>query len=204
MKRTATRTRLARQPATRSAPVRAPASTSKSARPPALIKKDIEGGPLSRELVSIQIVRLADFIERSGKIAFARSTGFSDFEWRVFIWVCETPPVSINELSALVHRGAAQVSRTVQKLVAAGLLHRANRAGGPTVSITPTRLGLTLYGPLVTLARERNAEIIEGLRADELKTLEKCVTVMIRNALALLTRNQQGLSSAAQTSRPPR
>ena len=192
MTRSTTGNKLARRPATRSAPARPRAARNRAVRPPALIKKDIEGGPLSRELVSIQIVRLADFIERSGKIAFARSTGFSDFEWRVFIWVCETPPVSINELSALVHRGAAQVSRTVQKLVAAGLLHRANRAGGPTVSITPTRLGLTLYGPLVALARERNAEIIEGLSAEELQTLEKCVALMTRNAVALLVRNQQG------------
>jgi len=161
-------------------------------RAPTLIKKDIEGGPLSRELVSIQVVRLADFIERSGRLAYSRRTGFSDFEWRVFIWVCETPPVSINELSALVHRGAAQVSRTTQKLVAAGLLHRANRAGGPTVSITPTRLGLTLYRPLVSLARERDSEIVAGLSAEELRVLEKCVAQMSRNAVAMLAREQKG------------
>jgi DNA-binding MarR family transcriptional regulator len=155
-----------------------------------LIRKDIEGGPLSRELVSIQFVRLADFIERSGKLAFGRHTGFSDFEWRVFIWACETPPVSINELSALVHRGAAQVSRTVQKLVAAGLLHRANTAGGPTVAITPTLKGLTLYKPLVVLARERNAQIVAGLTAAELRVLEKCVARMIQNALAMLERER--------------
>jgi DNA-binding MarR family transcriptional regulator len=165
---------------------------TKTATEPPLIRKDIEGGPLSRELVSIQIVRLADFIERSGRLAYSRRTGFSDFEWRVFIWVCETPPVSINELSALVHRNAAQVSRTVQKLVAARLLHRANRASGPTVSITPTRLGLTLYAPLVALARERDTEIVAGLSAEELRILEKCIARMSRNAVAILAREQQG------------
>jgi len=165
---------------------------SREVREPPLIKKDIEGGPLSRELVSIQVVRLADFIERSGRLAYSRRTGFSDFEWRVFIWVCETPPVSINELSALVHRGAAQVSRTVQKLVAGGLLHRANRAGGPTVSITPTKLGLTLYAPLVSLAHERDTEIVAGLSAEELRVLAKCVAQMSRNAVAMLAREQKG------------
>jgi DNA-binding MarR family transcriptional regulator len=164
---------------------------TQTATEPPLIRKDIEGGPLSRELVSIQVVRLADFIERSGRLAYHRRTGFSDFEWRVFIWVCETPPVSINELSALVHRGAAQVSRTVQKLVAARLLHRANRGSGPTVSITPTRLGLTLYAPLVALARERDAQITAGLSAEELRVFEKCVARMNRNALALLAREQE-------------
>jgi DNA-binding MarR family transcriptional regulator len=165
---------------------------TKTATEPPLIKKDIEGGPLSRELVSIKIVRLADFIERSGRLAYHRRTGFSDFEWRVFIWVCETPPVSINELSALVHRSAAQVSRTVQKLVAARLLHRANRASGPTVSITPTRLGLTLYAPLVALARERDTEIVAGLSAEELRVLDKCIARMSRNAVAMLATEQHG------------
>jgi DNA-binding MarR family transcriptional regulator len=164
----------------------------KRSTPAKLIRKDIEGGPLSRELVSIQVVRLADFIERSGRLAYSRRTGFSDFEWRVFIWVCETPPVSINELSTLVHRGAAQVSRTVQKLVAARLLHRANRGGGPTVSITPTRLGRTLYAPLVALAHERDVEITAGLNAEELRVLEKCVAQMSRNAVAMLAREQTG------------
>lgn len=164
----------------------------KRIRKPALIRKDIEGGPLSRELVSIQVVRLADFIERSGRLAYARRTGFTDFEWRVFIWVCETPPVSINELSALVHRGAGQVSRTVQKLVTAGLLHRANRAGGPTVSITPTPRGLTLYAPLVALAREREVEITAGISAEEMRVFAQCVARMSRNAVAMLAREQKG------------
>jgi DNA-binding MarR family transcriptional regulator len=171
--------------------VRMPATRSNAAREPPLIKKDIEGGPLSRELLSIQFVRLGDYIERSARLAYGRHTGFTDFEWRVFMWACEAPPVSINELSALVHRGAAQVSRTVQKLVSAGLLHRANRAGGPTVSITPTRLGRTLYGPLVALARERNVEIVAGLSDDDLRVLDKCVRVMLGNALAMLAREQK-------------
>jgi DNA-binding MarR family transcriptional regulator len=174
----------------RSAPL--PVKRSRPLREPPLIRKDVVGGPLSRELISIQFVRLGDYIERSARLAYGRHTGFTDFEWRVFMWACEAPPVSINELSALVHRGPAQVSRTVQKLVSAGLLHRANRAGGPTVSITPTRLGQTVYGPLVTLARERNVEIVAGLSEAELRVLDKCVTRMIRNALAMLAREQKG------------
>jgi len=169
----------------------------KKAAPPKWNSKDIEGGPLSRELLTIQLIRLADFIGRSGRIAFPRTSGFSDFEWRVLAWACETPPLSINDLSALVHRGAAQVSRTVQKLVTAGLLRRASRAGGPGVSITATPLGATVYGPLVALARQRNAEIIEGLSEVDLRTMERCVSVMTRNALALLARDQALQSETA-------
>ena len=157
---------------------------------PVLHRRD-EGGPLSRELTSVRLVRLVDFMNRSASRAFPRVSGLSDFEWRVVAWVCEMPRLSINDLSTLLHRGVAQVSRTVKKLVAAGLLHRANRTGGPGVLITPTRLGRTVYGPLERLARERNTAIVAGLSAEELKVLDHCIAVMIANALAQLAREQR-------------
>jgi DNA-binding MarR family transcriptional regulator len=150
-----------------------------------------EGGPLSRELTSVGLVRLVDFMNRSASRAFPRVSGLSDFEWRAVAMVCEMPRLSINDLSALLHRSVAQVSRTVKKLVAAGLLHRANRTGGPGVLITPTRLGRTVYGPLEQLARQRNAVIIAGLSAEEIKVLDHCIAIMTANARAQLVREQR-------------
>jgi DNA-binding MarR family transcriptional regulator len=145
-------------------------------------------GVLSRELISLRVLVLVDFINRSRSIAYPRASGFSDFEWRVLARVCESPDMSINDLSRLLHRGVAQVSRTVKRLVAAGVLYRESRAGGPGVSITPTRLGRMAYGPLVALARERNAAIIAGLTKEELGTLDHCISVMTDNAMAQLSR----------------
>ena len=156
-----------------------------------MLHRGDEGGPLSRELASVRLVRLVDFMNRSASRAFPRVSGLSDFEWRVVAWVCEMPRLSVNDLSALLHRGVAQVSRTVKKLVAAGLLHRANRTGGPGVLITPTRLGRTVYGPLQRLARQRNTAIVAGLRADEIKVLDHCIAIMTANALAQLAREQR-------------
>jgi DNA-binding MarR family transcriptional regulator len=149
------------------------------------------GGPLWRELTLVRLLRLVDFLNQSASRAFPRISGLSDFEWRVLALVSETPPLSINDLSALLHRGVAQVSRTTKKLVAAGLLHRANRTGGPGVLITPTRLGRTVYGPLKRLSRQRNASLIAGLSAEELKVLEHCVAIMTANAIEDLAREQQ-------------
>ena len=157
---------------------------------PAWNSRDTEGGPLSRELLTIKIVRLVDIIERGGRIVFTQASGFSDLEWRVLAWACETPPLSVNDLAARVHRGAAQVSRTVQKLVNAKLLHRTNRAGGPGVSIKATPLGVSVYGPLVALARQRDAEMIKGLSEADQRTMERCVATMTDNALKQLARLQ--------------
>jgi predicted transcriptional regulator len=72
-------------------------------------------------------------MNQSASRAYPHLSGMSDFEWAAVAVVCETPArgQSINDLAARLHRGVAQVSRTVEKLVAAVLLHRANRIGGP-------------------------------------------------------------------------
>ena len=155
------------------------------------IGNDSDGGPLARELLTIRMLRLLDVLTRSGSLAYPRISGFSDFEWRVLARVCETPPLSINDLGILLHRGVAQVSRTVKKLVRVGLLHRTHSGGGPGVAITPTDLGRTVYEPLVELARQRNAEIVTGLSPEDLQTLDRCVTVMMRNSLAQLGREHE-------------
>jgi len=149
-----------------------------------------EGGPLSRELLTIKLVRLVEFLSRTASLAFPRVSGLSDFEWRVVAWSCETPGLSINDLAGLLHRGAAQISRTVKKLVAAGILDRVNRRGGPGVRVSPTALGRTVYGPLAVLARERNADLIAGLAPQDVRVLERCVATMMTNVLAQLAREQ--------------
>jgi DNA-binding MarR family transcriptional regulator len=159
-------------------------------------------GPLTRELTTVRILRLGELINRSASRAYPRVSGLSDFEWRAIALTCETPGQSINDLAARLNRGVAQVSRTVKKLVAAGLLHRANRTGGPGVLISPTRLGRTVHGPLGQLARQRNSAIIAGLDAGQLKLFDHCVAVMTRNALAQLAHELQ--LQADETERTPR
>jgi DNA-binding MarR family transcriptional regulator len=149
------------------------------------------GGPLSRELTIVRVLRLAELVNRSASRAYPRVSGLSDFEWRVVALVRETPRQSINDLAARLNRGVAQVSRTVKKLVAAGLLHRANRTGGPGVLITVTRLGRTVHAPLEVLARARNAAIIAGLGVTELSILDHCIAVMTANAIAQLAQEQR-------------
>jgi DNA-binding MarR family transcriptional regulator len=157
------------------------------------------GGPLSRELTTVKLVRLVDCMYRSAQLAFPRVSGLSDFQWRVVARVNELQPLSINELSALLQRDVAQVSRAVKGMVTAGLLHRATRKGGPGVLITPTAVGRKVHGPLERLARKRNARLVNGLTKKEMQVLEHCIVVMMRNAQLQLVQevNRERRNSAA-------
>jgi DNA-binding MarR family transcriptional regulator len=165
-------------------------SQARPAPAPHLIKGD-EGGPLSRRLIMVRLARLMDFVARASALQFTRTSGLSDFEWRVLARVCETPDLSLNELAGHVHRNLAQVSRTVKRLVGMGLLKSKGRGGGPGVVISPAPLGSTVYGPLVALAVETDAELTRGLGEEDLERLKHCIEVMTQNALARLAREQQ-------------
>lgn len=150
-----------------------------------------QSGPLSRELITIKLIRFVDYLTTAASLAFPRASGLSDFDWRVLAWSCELPGLSVNDLAAMLHRGAAQVSRGVKKLVAAGLLDRVRRRGGPGVLISPTALGRTVYEPLAVLARQRNSEVIAGLAPREIRVLEHCIATMMSNVRAQLEREQR-------------
>src|ERR1700743_3009447 len=81
-----------------------------------LLKRGDETGPLARELTSVRLARLVHFMNRSASRAYPRVSGLSDFEWRAVAFVCETPRISINDLSARLHRDVGEVSRTVKKM----------------------------------------------------------------------------------------
>ena len=149
-----------------------------------------EGGPLSRQLVTVRIARMVMFTTRGSAIAYRRISGLSDFETRLLSLVCEVPPVSINELAEMLDRGVAQVSRTVKRLVAAGLLNRARCRGGPGVAISPTPQGRAVYAPLVAEAVETQRQLTAGLSAEDLANLDRYVAVITGNALARLAREQ--------------
>ena len=131
-----------------------------------------------------------EFISRESSLAFPRVSGLSDFEWRLLAWVCESPPLSINDLSSLLHRGVAQIGRTATKLSAAGLMRKAARGGGPGVLLTPSALGRTVYKLFVALARDANAATTHGLNKAELLTVERCLSVMTENPLKRLAAEQ--------------
>jgi len=155
-----------------------------------LIKGE-EGGPLAHRLSYIRIMRLVRFVKRGSDLLYSRISGLSDFEWRLLARVCETPGMSITEISALMDRGAAQVSRAVKRLVGQGLLRRENVGGGPGVRISATTRGEGVYAPLVSAAFQSERDLIAGLADEDREALDRIIAVMMDNALARLAREQQ-------------
>ena len=154
-----------------------------------------EGGPLSRQLAHIGLQQLVRLIRLGSGMHYSRVSGLSEFEWRVLARACDMPGLSINELGAIMRRSVGQVSRTVKRLVGLGLLKRENVGGGPGVAIRPTPAGEAAYAPLVEVAVESERELTAGLTEDELKTLDRIISVMSENAMGRLAREQQMQSS---------
>jgi DNA-binding MarR family transcriptional regulator len=168
---------------TQGAPRAAPAAG------PKLLPGD-EGSDIARRLLIVRLARLREFICRSSALASRRISGLSELESQVLERLCETSPLSISELSAHTGRDVGQVSRTVTKLIGAGLAKRQSRGGGPGVAVTPTARGRLVHAPLAAEAEQATAMLTQGLSADDLKTLDRCMAVMMDNALARFARER--------------
>ncbi len=140
-----------------------------------------EGPPPARS-PSAGLQRLVRLVKRGGDLIYARTGGLSGFEWRILVEVCAAPGRSINDLGRESDRSVAQVSRTVKRLVALGLLQRVHVPGGQRVAIHPTPLGIEQARQLFAAHLDLDQTLTVGISADELAIFERVVSIMTRNA----------------------
>ena len=157
---------------------------------PPRLRPAAKSAPLSAQLAHFALLKLVRFIRRGNDLIYTRTSGLSDFEWRVLTRVCDTPGMSINEIGELMDRSVAQVSRTVRRLVELGLVRRQNVGGGPGVAISPTTRGEEVYAPLIAVALSSERELTQGLTDAELQTLDRIIEVMTQNAMRRVAREQ--------------
>jgi len=152
----------------------------------AIPTKDGDSERLHRRLETPRLFKLVGLIRRSAAPGIKTELGLSDFEWRIMSQVGDRAPMSLNELAIVTGHDKGQLSRGVKRLVGAGLLVRESRRGERGVFISPTASGAALFDRLADQAVRRNATLIQGLTAEELKVLSRVIEKLEANALAML------------------
>jgi DNA-binding MarR family transcriptional regulator len=141
-------------------------------------------------LLSARLIMLVTLIRRTAALTYRRELGLSEVDWRIVSQVGEFAPLSLNELADVIGLDRGQLSRGVTRLVAAGLLTRTARRGGPGILIGLTARGEDIFVHLMELAHRRNAAFIDGIDAGDLRTFSAVLERMTENARALLAAEQ--------------
>lgn len=106
--------------------------------------------------------------------AHVRAAGLSSIEWRVLATLHDGQPLAISQLANAVLAKQPTVTKLVQRMGEQGWLAlRADPADQRRTMVHATAAGKRLVRPLVSLARERESEMLRALATPEKAALKK-------------------------------
>lgn len=115
----------------------------------------------------------ANRVSRAFAQRYQTAFGLSIPEWRVMAVLGRFAPCSSLDICERTAMDKAKVSRAVSRLVAAGLIARgAHPADQRLNRLALSRKGRSVYERIVPLALALENEVLEGLTAEERRTLD--------------------------------
>lgn len=131
------------------------------------------------------ILNIATTISRSATAAYKRLTGASNYEWRVLVNIAERPLLRFTDIVNHVDSDKAQVSRTLDALVAAELLERRKAGPGEPVRFAMTARGHRLHDIMREDALRRNALLEADMSTTQRRRLQTYLDLLVANAAAM-------------------
>jgi DNA-binding MarR family transcriptional regulator len=152
-------------------------------------------------LVSNRLLALATLLRRSANLVYRRELGLSEVEWRILAMVGDLAPLTLGALVEILGLDKGQLSRNVTALVRRRILTRiSDPTNGREAQIALTPRGQEMFDALITLALERNRELVAGLTQSEIVTLLAGLDRLLTNARIMLAERQgqarRGVSSS--------
>jgi DNA-binding MarR family transcriptional regulator len=97
-------------------------------------------------------------------------------EWQILAVLGEAQPMSASRIAQMTPMDRPQVSRTVRRMIARGLLvMTGDRVDGRRSLIWMTQAGADVHDKIVPLALLREARLLDALTAEERKTLDEII-----------------------------
>jgi DNA-binding MarR family transcriptional regulator len=151
-------------------------------RPAAARVLDNEPIPITRRLVAARLCAFLKIAVQSARLAFQRTSGFSNSDSCILAKIAEHGPLTPTELVELLSYDKAHVSRSVTHLVNERVLSR----DAPHGALSMTRTGRASYTRVLRLAKSRNAQILRDLTEHQGQLLPAVMAKLETNARALL------------------
>ena len=134
------------------------------------------------------ILNLSTTIARSATLAFKRSTGLSNYEWRILANIADRPSISFMELVIHVDSDKAQVSRALNPMVRKDLLSRRRSGRNDTARFTMTEKGRRLHDIMRQDSLRRNSLLVANLKTQQRRRLQAYLDLLITNAAGMAGR----------------
>jgi DNA-binding MarR family transcriptional regulator len=128
------------------------------------------------------LVAINSALSRGASHLYLQMFGIGIVEWRVISMLAIEPRISAARICKVVSLDKSGTSRALQQLLSRGYLSFSASKTDPRRKIwwLNTR-GYALHDKILAIALEREKELIEGIKPDDLETFLKVVRIMRRN-----------------------
>jgi DNA-binding MarR family transcriptional regulator len=148
---------------------------------------------LLRALVSHRVLVLSNTLALAASRHYPRRFGVRLAEWRVIDALHAGRGISAMRISQWLRTDKAWVSRSVERLIAAGYVRRRPDPGhGRRLLLSLTAKGEKMYAAIAVAARRRNGNLLGTLSAAEREVLERALGKLQARAAAMLTKPDLG------------
>jgi len=148
---------------------------------------------LLRGLLSHRVLVLSNTLALAAARYYFRRFGVHLAEWRVIDALHAGRGISAMQISQWLRTDKAWVSRSVERLIAAGFVRRRpDPRHGRRLLLNLTAKGERRFRAIAAAARRRNANMLAALSAREGRTLERTLGRLQVRAGELLARRDQG------------
>ena len=143
--------------------------------------------PDASQLVSQRILVLSNLLRRAAGLRYRRLLDLQAGEWGVVAELGHRSPCTLNDLSGRIGVDKTQLSRTVARLIARGLVRRKpNPRDNREVRLSLTPKGEACYGAIMRAGAAANRTLLADLsprEQEQIVELIERVTVRARDLL---------------------
>jgi DNA-binding MarR family transcriptional regulator len=138
-------------------------------------------------LVSQRILVLSNLLRRAAASRYRRLVGLQPGEWGVVAELGHHAPCTLNALSERIGVDKTQLSRTVARLIARGLVRRRpNPRDNRALRLSLTQKGVQCHAAIMRAGAAANRSLLAGLSAREQEQLVALIEHMSARARELL------------------
>lgn len=157
-------------------------------------RRDAPGADAQPHVIQSELWQILRRVRESAELSYAREQELIELDRRILFLLQSAGPLVPADISSAVGVDKAQVSRSVKRLLALGLVARAQIRA----PLSLTREGEKLMKRMLRMAELRNRELTIEIGEDELNEFYTTVEVLLDRAIALYEQERQ----LAQGGRP--
>jgi DNA-binding MarR family transcriptional regulator len=152
---------------------------------------------LLRALLSHRVLLLSNTLALAASRYYLRRFGVRLAEWRVIDALHAGRGISANQISQWLRTDKAWVGRSVERLIAAGLVRRKpDPRHGRRLLLSLTARGERTYAAIALAARRRHANLLDALSPAEREAVERALGQLQARAAAMLAEPELGFGKA--------